>query len=334
MSDGLILAHDLAGLSSQIGVRFESFDEAIAEMASELVSHANMSSAETSPCLLYLAGWSQQREETEAYAISTYRTPVTSWDPETHKFNQFSLTPYKLVRLPHIFLSPAPEPAVLEATSIGSFHLGWRPDRSLSEVRKIITAQRHSQYGGKFMVGGFAEGQRVDVNGGSIWWTPDPPEMVWEDDQVGATITPRAADWEMTAADFRPPDRPPSFFFRDSKERLSTWPAALQRIRTAYAQILGIELSNSQAHKKDYRFSISSGHNVGEDEYLAVQWARALKLEPSPDEMKKYDRYVSRVVSDIEKIKEKFRLQEFDPEGYGIATLHEISRKLAAVLLD
>jgi hypothetical protein len=334
MSDGVVLAHDLAGLNSQIGIRFESFDEAIVRIAPELFSHVNVSNAEASPCLLYLAGWSQQREETEAYAISTHQTVLTSWDQDTREPSRLSLTPYKLFQLPQYFLSPAPDPTALEAAAIGSFHLGWRSDRLLREIQKIITAQRHSQYGGHHIVGGFAEGQRVDVNWGGIWWIPDPPEIVWADDHIGELIIPRATDWEMTVANFRSPHSARSFFFRDSRERLSTWPAALQRIRTAYAQILGGELSSSQAHRKDYRFSISSGHNLGEDEYSAVQWARTLKLKPSTDEMKDYEQYVNRVLGDIEKMKEQFRLQELDPEGFGIATLHGISRKLAAVLRD
>lgn len=334
MSDGLILAQDLAGLNSKIGTRFESFDDAIAGVASELFSYVTASGADESPCVLYLAGWSQQREETEAYAISTHRKALTSWDQETREIVQLSLAPYEPFQLPQYFLSPAPEPTALTAASIGSFHLGWRPDRLLREVQKIIIAQRHSQYDGKFIVGGFAEGQRVDVNGRSIWWIPDPPQIVWTDDQVGDLIAPRAADWEMASADYQPPDGVKSLFFRDSKERLSTWPAALQRIRTVYAQILDDELSTSQAHRKDDRFSSSSGHNVGKDEYSAVQWARTLKLEPSNDEMKKYTRYISRILDDIEKIKEEFRLQEADPEGFGIATLHGISRKLTAVLSD
>ena len=40
--------------------------------------------------------------------------------------------------------------------------------------------------------------------------------------------------------------------------------------------------------------------------------------------------YAHRLIGDLEAIKAEYRMSEDDPDGYGIGTLHSISRKLEA----
>jgi len=328
MSDGLILAHDLAGLDLPIARHFERFDDAVEGIECAL---SNASVSLKSPCLFYLAGWSEKREETEAYAISTHPVTLSSWQPDTREQAELRLASCELTGLPPIFLSPAPDPSAVAAASIGRFDTAWRTDKMLSELGKVIRAQRHSQQRGHLTVGGFAEGRRVDVNWGGIWLSPHPPEIVWQDDRIGRRIVLEQSDDGIQASAASP--SAPRFFL-DLKDRLSTWPATIQFVDRAFSRILDHELAAGHAHVNDSRYTDSSLHNIGKDELAAVACARALNLHPSDGEMDEYDRYVDRVLGDLERMKDRFRLEQDDPHGYGIATLHGISRKLTAILRD
>ncbi|SCB54696.1 hypothetical protein GA0061098_102949 [Bradyrhizobium shewense] len=193
MCDGMILAHDLMGLDFTTGNEFVDFDDAIEHLEAELAAsdaHRDRSRS------FVVTGWSQERVESEAYAISTAPAIVSSWHPETREFQLHRLEPYKLLRLPQIFLSPAPDPLLLEVASIGSFHLGWRPDKLLNELGKVITTQRHSRYNGQHVVGGFTESNSVDVDCGSIC-SLVRPTFIWDYDEVGRPINPKATDWTL-----------------------------------------------------------------------------------------------------------------------------------------
>ena len=307
MSDGLILAHDLEGLDLPIAKRFEKFDDAVEGIECAL---SNASVSLNSPCLFYLAGWSEKREEAEAYAISTHPVTLTSWQPDTRHQAEHQLGSCKLTKLPQIFLSPAPDPSAVAAASIGRFDAAWCTEKMLSDLEKVIRAQRQSRQHGQFAVGGFAEGRRVDVNWGGIWLSPNPPEVVWQDDRIGRRIAPKKLDDEVPVSAASP--SAPRFFF-DLKDRLSTWPATIQFVDHAYSRILGDGIAESDA---------------------AVAYATELNLHPSDGEMDEYDRYVDRVLGDLERMKERFRREEADPHGYAMAMLDGISRKLTSVLRE
>jgi hypothetical protein len=102
----------------------------------------------------------------------------------------------------------------------------------------------------------------------------------------------------------------------------------IRTLQEYYAAVLLEEASAAAAHRNDPYFTNSRGHNVGQDEILAIVYAREINLKPTEDESSNAGTYACRILRDLEKLKEKYRLNEVDPDGYGIATLHSISSKL------
>jgi hypothetical protein len=73
----------------------------------------------------------------------------------------------------------------------------------------------------------------------------------------------------------------------------------------------------------------SDGHDVGRDETVAILYAQRIDLTPTASELADSALYADRLLSDLEAIKRDYRSSEDDPEGYGIGTLHSLSRALA-----
>lgn len=101
------------------------------------------------------------------------------------------------------------------------------------------------------------------------------------------------------------------------------------RLQQYYAAVLIEETSGAVAHRNNSYFTSSRGHNIGQDEILAIVYAQNINLKPTDEESRNVQRYASRILNDLENVKEKYRLNEDDPDGYGIGTLHSISSKLS-----
>lgn len=104
---------------------------------------------------------------------------------------------------------------------------------------------------------------------------------------------------------------------------------SIASIREHFRSALDEESKLAHAHRSDSYYTSSRGRNVGEDEQIAVRYAREIDLQPSADESGDPGRYAARLLGDLESLKAKFRVSEEDPEGYGIGTLHTISRKVS-----
>ena len=100
----------------------------------------------------------------------------------------------------------------------------------------------------------------------------------------------------------------------------------VSKIQQAFRTALSNESASAHRHQSDVHFTTSRGRNVGEDEHLALVYAQRLKLAPEPGE--ESEQYLLRLLRKLEAQKQDFRLNEEDPEGFGVATLHGLSRVL------
>src|SRR5438445_13643832 len=103
----------------------------------------------------------------------------------------------------------------------------------------------------------------------------------------------------------------------------------IRRLQQYYAAVLLEETSAAVTHRNDSYFTSSRGHNIGQDEILAIVYAEKINLKPTDEESRNVQQYARRILNDLENVKEKYRLNEDDPDGYGIGTLHSISSKLS-----
>ena len=99
-------------------------------------------------------------------------------------------------------------------------------------------------------------------------------------------------------------------------------------IREQYREALDQETALACAHRSDPHYTSARGRNVGQDEMVAVIYAEKITLTPSAAESGDPAAYARRLLDDLEAIKAEYRIAEDDPDGYGIGTLHSISRKL------
>ena len=104
----------------------------------------------------------------------------------------------------------------------------------------------------------------------------------------------------------------------------------IAEIQDQYREALAEETALARAHQSDSYYTSSRGHNVGHDELVAVVYAEKIALAPSAAESGDPVGYANRLLGDLEAIKADYRIAEDDPDGYGIGTLHSISRKLEA----
>jgi hypothetical protein len=102
----------------------------------------------------------------------------------------------------------------------------------------------------------------------------------------------------------------------------------IAEIQDEFQEALDEETELAQAHKTDPYYTSSRGHNIGHDEMVAVTYAERILLTPSAAELRDPAAFAARLLADLEAIKAAYRTAEDDPDGYGIGTLHSISRKL------
>lgn len=100
-------------------------------------------------------------------------------------------------------------------------------------------------------------------------------------------------------------------------------------IQDYYRRVIAEETALAYRHKSDPYYTSLRGHNVGDDEMVAVIYAGKITLTPSAAESGDPVLYARRLIDDLDAIKADYRMAEDDPDGYGIGTLHGISTKLA-----
>lgn len=105
-------------------------------------------------------------------------------------------------------------------------------------------------------------------------------------------------------------------------------PPAILAVQDAYKVALDQESALGSQHRLDSYYTTSRGHNIGKDELIAVLRAQTLDLMPTEAEHDDVVLYANRLLADLEIIKQNYRTSEEDPEGYGIGTLHSLSRAL------
>lgn len=105
-------------------------------------------------------------------------------------------------------------------------------------------------------------------------------------------------------------------------------PAEIIEIQSAWGSAVDAESALAYRHTSDPYFT-SDGHDVGRDETVAILYAQRIDLTPTASELADSALYADRLLSDLEAIKRDYRSSEDDPEGYGIGTLHSLSRALA-----
>lgn len=99
-------------------------------------------------------------------------------------------------------------------------------------------------------------------------------------------------------------------------------------IQALYRKAIAEETALASGHISDPYYTSSRGHNVGRDEMVAVIYAEKIVLTPGAAELGDPVLYANRLIGDLEAIKADYRISEDDPDGFGIGTLHSISRKL------
>lgn len=103
---------------------------------------------------------------------------------------------------------------------------------------------------------------------------------------------------------------------------------AIADIQNAFRAAIDQETIVASNHISDSYYTSSRGRNVGRDEMMAVVFAKKLALTPSVTEVADPLQYAKRLIADLEVIKSDYRASEDDPDGFGIGTLHGISRAL------
>lgn len=106
-------------------------------------------------------------------------------------------------------------------------------------------------------------------------------------------------------------------------------PPEVTEIQNALRRAIDEETALAYRHTSDSYYTSADGHNVGRDETVAVLYAQGIVLVPAPSELADPASYADRLLADLEAIKQNYRSSEDDPDGYGIGTLHSISRALA-----
>jgi len=72
-----------------------------------------------------------------------------------------------------------------------------------------------------------------------------------------------------------------------------------------------------------------TGHNVGKDELTAVLFMQVISKEPFWNSALVPDVFAEKLLRRLEEIGEKYRSENIDPDGYGIATIGTVARRLS-----
>jgi len=115
-------------------------------------------------------------------------------------------------------------------------------------------------------------------------------------------------------------------------EAVHTNPAIAQ-VQQHYWAILSKETAAALQHRSNPYWS-SGGHNIGDDELCAIEYARNISLTPDSIENGNPALYGIRLLRKLESTKESYIASQRDPEGFGIATLCTIAREMNMICRD
>jgi hypothetical protein len=104
----------------------------------------------------------------------------------------------------------------------------------------------------------------------------------------------------------------------------------IHHLQLCIAEILGDETRKANEHLANPYWS-SSGHNIGQDELQAVAFARRVDFNLLESDEGSAEKYAERVQEALNTCKPDFRALADDPDGYGIGTLHDITRQFREV---
>lgn len=104
----------------------------------------------------------------------------------------------------------------------------------------------------------------------------------------------------------------------------------MDAIRRFFLAQLDEQSAEAARHLSDSYWTDSrTGRNIGHDELQAIGALRGITLDPLPGEDDR-EAYRARLLAELDRIAEHFRATAPDPDGYGIATIGTVARKLAA----
>jgi len=105
---------------------------------------------------------------------------------------------------------------------------------------------------------------------------------------------------------------------------------AMDAIRHYFLAQLAEQEAEAARHLGDgYWTDSRTGRNVGLDELQAIAAMKTIALDPRPGEEDTHI-YLSRLLADLDDVANRFRAAAPDPDGYGIATIGTVARRLAA----
>lgn len=109
----------------------------------------------------------------------------------------------------------------------------------------------------------------------------------------------------------------------------------MERIRQFFLDQLAAESAEAVRHLSDSYWTDSrTGRNIGRDELEAVAAMQRIDLSPSPEEQANPALYRGRLLAELAAAGDRFRQEAIDADGYGIATIGTVARKLAAFADD
>ena len=104
----------------------------------------------------------------------------------------------------------------------------------------------------------------------------------------------------------------------------------MDAIRHYFLAQLAEQEAEAARHLGDgYWTDSRTGRNVGLDELQAIGAMKAIALDPRPGEEDAHI-YLGRLLADLDDVANRFRAAAPDPDGYGIATIGTVARRLAA----
>ena len=105
---------------------------------------------------------------------------------------------------------------------------------------------------------------------------------------------------------------------------------AMDAIRHYFLAQLAEQEAEAARHLGDgYWTDSRTGRNVGLDELQAIGAMKAIALDPRPGDEDTHI-YLGRLLADLDDVANRFRAAAPDPDGYGIATIGTVARRLAA----
>jgi hypothetical protein len=192
----------LAVLSMELSQIFQSFDEVVAGIESELPEIMDRFNF-TKQFELIIAGLSSSRDHPESYVIHpTDEAAPGAIDAAKALEGTGLLTyehpePFKLIRLADAIQGPALTLPMLKACGFG-FDQSFTPEDALTYLDNVIEAQRHDIQPGAegYFVGGLVQLATVTSTG-----IEQRIIRRWNEDKIGQPISPLPIDWKKWRAE-------------------------------------------------------------------------------------------------------------------------------------